>query len=86
MSYRGQTIIMKLKYLVNKNLRNHSMKVFEGISNGRKKALENWFNDKWAQMDNVKNSIIALEDDDEIINNYLSKLVKEYEDFVKYSY
>lgn len=72
---------MKLKYLVNKNLRNHSMKVFEGISNGRKKALENWFNDKWAQMDNVKNSIIALEDDDEIINNYLSKLVKEYEDF-----
>ena len=50
---------MKLRYLVNKNLRDHSMKVFEGISNGRKKALENWFNDKWAQMDNVKNSIIA---------------------------
>lgn len=72
---------MKLRYLVNKNLRDHSMKVFEGISNGRKKALENWFNDKWAQMDNVKNSIITLEDDDNIINNYLEKVVKEYEDF-----
>jgi methyl-accepting chemotaxis protein len=72
---------LKLKYLLNRNLREHSEKVFEGISNGRKKALENWFNDKWAQLDNIKNSLVALDDDDSIICNYLVENVKKHEDF-----
>lgn len=72
---------LKLRYLLNRNLREHSEKVFEGISNGRKKALENWFNDKWAQLDNIKNSLVALEDDDDIIYNYLMENVKKHEDF-----
>ena len=72
---------LKLKYLLNRNLREHSEKVFEGISNGRKKALDNWFNDKWAQLDNIKNSLVALEDDDNIVCNYLEENVKKYEDF-----
>ena len=72
---------LKLKYLLNRNLREHSEKVFEGISNGRKKALDNWFNDKWAQLDNIKNSLVALEDDDNIVCNYLVENVKKYEDF-----
>jgi len=72
---------LKLKYLLNRNLRDHSEKVFEGISNGRKKALDNWFNDKWAQLDNIKNSLVALEDDDNIVCNYLVETVKKYEDF-----
>ena len=66
---------------MNRKLQKHSMKAFEGISNGRKKALDNWFIDKWAQIDNIKNSLTALENSDEIINNYLYKLVQEYEDF-----
>ena len=72
---------LKLKYLLNRNLREHSEKVFEGISNGRKKALDNWFNDKWAQLDNIKNSLVALENDDDIIYNYLVENVKKHEDF-----
>ncbi|MCE5220242.1 MAG: methyl-accepting chemotaxis protein [Clostridium sp.] len=72
---------LKLKYLLNRNLKEHSEKVFEGISNGRKKALDNWFNDKWAQLDNIKNSLVALEDDDDIVYNYLVEDVKKYEDF-----
>jgi len=72
---------LKLKYLLNRNLREHSEKVFEGISNGRKKALDNWFNDKWAQLDNIKNSLVALEDDDDIVYNYLMENVKKHEDF-----
>lgn len=71
----------KLKYLLNRNLREHSEKVFEGISNGRKKALDNWFNDKWAQLENIKNSLVALEDDNDIVNNYLIENVSKYEDF-----
>ena len=72
---------IKLKYLLNKKLYDYSMKTFEGISNGRKKALENWFKDKWAQIDNIKNSISALESNREAVNKYLSQLVKEYEEF-----
>ena len=72
---------LKIKYLLNRNLREHSEKVFEGISNGRKKALDNWFNDKWAQLDNIKNSLVALEDDNEIVYNYLVENVNKYEDF-----
>lgn len=72
---------LKLRYLLNKGLRDHSQKVFEGISNGRKKALENWFKDKWAQIETIKNSIITLEDSDVIINEFLIEKVKKYEDF-----
>ena len=72
---------LKLKYVLNRNLREHSEKVFEGISNGRKKALDNWFNDKWAQLENIKNSLMALEDNDDIVHNYLVENVKKYEDF-----
>lgn len=72
---------LKFRYLLNKGLRKHSEKVFEGISNGRKKALENWFKDKWAQIETIRNSIIALEDSDIIINEFLIEKVKKYEDF-----
>ncbi len=72
---------LKLKYVLNRNLREHSEKVFEGISNGRKKSLDNWFNDKWAQLDNIKNSLVALEDNDNIVCSYLEEIVKKYEDF-----
>lgn len=72
---------LKLRYVLNRNLREHSEKVFEGISNGRKKALENWFNDKWAQIENIKNSLVTLEDSNEVVNNYLVENVKKHEDF-----
>jgi methyl-accepting chemotaxis protein len=72
---------LKLKYLLNRNLKEHSEKVFEGISNGRKKALDNWFNDKWAQLENIKNSLVALEDNNQVICRYLEETVKKYEDF-----
>ncbi|EKQ55878.1 MULTISPECIES: methyl-accepting chemotaxis protein [unclassified Clostridium] len=72
---------LRLKYLLNRNLKEHSEKVFEGISNGRKKALDNWFNDKWVQLENIKNSLVALEDDDDTVYNYLVENVKKHEDF-----
>jgi methyl-accepting chemotaxis protein len=72
---------LRIKYLLNRDLKEHSEKVFEGISNGRRKALDNWFNDKWAQLENIKNSLVALENDDEIVYNYLAENVKKHEDF-----
>lgn len=71
---------LKLRYLLNKDLKIHSEKVFDGISNGRKKALENWFKDKWAEINNIKNNILTLENN-ELIKNYLLEKVDSYEDF-----
>ena len=73
-------MISKFKYLFNRDLKEHSEKVFNGISNGRKKALENWFKDKWAEINNIKNNVLALENKDDI-NSYLEETVKSYEDF-----
>lgn len=72
---------LKFKYLLNKNLRQHSEKVFEGISNGRKKALDNWFKDKWAQIETIKNSILLLENEDTVVYDFLAENVNKYEDF-----
>lgn len=72
---------LRLKYMINRNLREHSQNVFDGISNGRKKALDNWFKDKWVQINNIKNSIIALENSDDVINEFLEEKVSKYEDF-----
>ncbi|WP_294370886.1 methyl-accepting chemotaxis protein [uncultured Clostridium sp.] len=72
---------LKMKYLLNKKISKTSMRTFEGISNGRKKALDNWFCDKWAQVDNIKDSLLSLEDNEDIVNKYLAGLVKEYEEF-----
>lgn len=76
----GYGLILKFKYLLNRDLKLHSEKVFNGISNGRKKALENWFKDKWAEINNIKNNVLSLENKDDI-NYYLKEKVKSYEDF-----
>lgn len=71
---------MKVKYLLNKNLRNHYRKVFDGIANGRKRALDTWFNDKWNQLDNIKNSLLLL-NSDTTINSFLEEAIKKHSDF-----
>ena len=62
------------KYLRNRKLKEHSEGVFEGISNGRKRALENWFKDRWIEIDTIRSSICTLKHDDkiqEVFNNIL---------------
>ena len=71
---------LKLRYFMNKKLKKHSEKVFEGISMGRKKALENWFNDKWIQIETIKDSIITFKTVEEVYL-YLKDEVEKYEDF-----
>ena len=57
----------------NKRLKEHSEKVFEGIALGRQKALEEWFEDKWFQLEIIKNHIITRDYDE----NQMSKLLTE---------
>lgn len=74
-------ITILLKHFLNRHINESSEKIFEGICNGRKKALENWFQDKWVQIDNIQKSLNALKDDDEFVNQFLNEIVVKYEDF-----
>ena len=44
-------------YILNPGLKEEVEKIFEGIGNGRKRELENWFEDKWLQLEFVKDSV-----------------------------
>lgn len=46
-----------LSYLINPRLKEEAERVFEGIGKGRKRELENWFEDKWVQLEFVKDSV-----------------------------
>lgn len=72
---------LKLAYLMNKRLKSHSENVFEGISKGRKKALENWFKDKWVQLESTTNLISSFKEDDTSISITLIDKLRQVEDF-----
>lgn len=71
----GKNMKLQLAYLLNRRLKNHSENVFEGISKGRKKALENWFKDKWVQLEMTKDLVSTFrEDDGAILVTLMDKL------------
>lgn len=41
------TMKEKIRYMNNRKMKEQAEKIFEGISNGRKTALDNWFKDRW---------------------------------------
>lgn len=59
------------RYSRNKKLKEHSKKVFEGIALGRKKALEEWFEDKWYQLEMIKNQILTHDYNEGKLNEVL---------------
>lgn len=60
------SFIEKERYLLNRRKRKQAEQIFEGISNSRKEALENWFKDRWLQLDVIKRNLISLHSEDEI--------------------
>ncbi len=75
-----------MKYLTNPGLKQESEAVFEGIASGRLRELENWFQDKWLQLEFVKDSIGRyLSGDKENYQSELSRILetkrKEFADF-----
>lgn len=59
------------RYKKNKQLKEHSEKVFEGIALGRKRALEEWFEDKWFHLEMVKNQILTRNYSESKLNEVL---------------
>lgn len=72
---------LKVMHALNRKIQNQSEKVFEGISNGRKKVLENWFRDKWIQLENVSSIIKQYEQSDSKLLEELNNKLRQYEDF-----
>lgn len=61
----------------NKKLRVHSEKVFEGIARGRKKALENWFNDTWVALELTRDSISSYLDTFQVNHDEIIGILEE---------
>ncbi|OAA86814.1 methyl-accepting chemotaxis protein [Clostridium ljungdahlii] len=74
-------IKLRLMYSLNKKIKSQSRQVFEGISKGRKKALDNWFKDKWMQLENTENIIKNFDEDGSNLLQELNKKLNQYEDF-----
>lgn len=49
----------KIRYAFNRKKKKQSEQIFERISNGRKKELDNWFKDCWTQIDVIKKTLIS---------------------------
>ncbi|ROR23445.1 methyl-accepting chemotaxis protein [Mobilisporobacter senegalensis] len=73
----------KVRYLMNRNMKSRAESIFEGISNGRKKALDNWFEDQWIKIDFIKKSLISSEESKEVLNDILIEAKKNYSTFIE---
>ncbi len=71
------------RYRKNKRLKAHSEKVFEGIALGRKKALEEWFEDKWFQLEMIKNQIITHDYSEKKLNEVLLEETQSYLEWIE---
>jgi methyl-accepting chemotaxis protein len=76
---------LDISYIINKGLDKQSKKVFEGIARGRKRALENWFNDKWTELELIKDNVNAYLDEKELdlekINDIIKSKKEQFKDF-----
>ncbi len=70
-------------YKRNKHLKIHSEKVFEGIALGRKRALEEWFEDQWFQLEMIKHVINNNEYTHEDQMLALTEEINEERDFIE---
>lgn len=73
----------RLAYVLNRQLKKRSESIFEGISNGRKKALENWFKDQWMQLHSVAKSLSVLNETPQSLEEILKETVEHYNIFLE---
>ena len=62
----------------NKEEIQNSEKVFEGIAKGRKKALDNWFNDTWVALELTRDTVVSYLDSCEAI--YFDEIIEILEE------
>lgn len=73
----------KLRYAANRQMKEQAEQIFQGISNGRKTALDNWFKDQWLQLDVIKKTLISSQGTQEYIQEILSDSQKRSQTMVE---
>ena len=73
----------KIRYAFNRNKKKQSELIFETISNGRKKELDNWFKDNWIQMDIIKKTLISEYSTEELMQDLLLEACNNSQTFVE---
>ena len=63
----------RIRYANNRYMKSQSEQIFEGISNGRKKALEDWFKNCWLQMEVMKKAILSSQGTEESIQELIDE-------------
>ena len=77
------------QYLLNLGLKKETERVFEGIGLGRQRELNNWFEDKWLQLEFVRDSVSTFFEgseglDFEQLKNILVKKRNEFSEFSEF--
>ncbi|MGB4661041.1 MAG: methyl-accepting chemotaxis protein [Mobilitalea sp.] len=73
----------KFRYAFNRRKRQQSEKIFEGISAGRKKALDNWFKDKWIQLEVIKKTLATTQTENDLLQDALLEASKQSHMFIE---
>lgn len=76
---------LNLSYMINRRLDKEARNIFEGIARGRKRALENWFNDKWTELELIRDNVNAYLDEEELDLEKIDQIIKgkkeQFKDF-----
>lgn len=72
-----------IRYLQNHSLKPHLESMFNGISNSRKKALDNWFHDQWLKIDSLVKALQSNADDDVKTEELLQETITQGNDFLE---
>lgn len=73
----------KIRYMKNRGMKEQAEKIFEGISGGRKIALDNWFKDRWIQMDVIKRTLISSNKGEESFHDIVMDAKQHSHTFVE---
>lgn len=74
---------LTLQHLKNRDMESKSEAVFDGISNGRKRALEKWFQDRWIEIENMNQIAYSYDERGKEIHTILLENIKS-SDFIEF--
>lgn len=80
---RRERVKEKIRYIKNRSMKEQAEKIFQGMSDGRKKALDNWFKDRWIQMDVIKKTLISSNAAEESLQDILQDAKQHSHTFVE---
>lgn len=71
-------------YTLNRKIKKQSEQVFDGISKGRKKALDNWFRDRWVELENVSQMVLSSDGRETEIVSAMAGRLNQSQDFIEF--